>query len=132
MFDSVFIFAQKASPMAILMIAVLIIGFILYQLFVGKMTLKISQTQDEKYPEIKDRETNHYENVKKLIEQNNTLLNNHFKHEIPEILEGQKTNKEIIERVEETVNEIRQDVKSHSDRLIKVETLIEIIREKKK
>jgi len=130
MIDSVFIFAQKASPMAIIMIALLIIGFILYQLFVGKITLKISKIQDEKYPEIKDRETNHYENVKKLIEQNNTLLNNHFKHEIPEILENQKINKEIIQRVEETVNEIRQDVKYHSDRLTKVETLIEVIRQK--
>ncbi len=128
--DSFLIFAQRASPTAILALTILIIGFILYQLFVGKMTLKISKTQDEKYPEIRSRETQHYENVKQLIEQNNTLLNNHFKHEIPEILEGQKANKEIIERVEGTVNEIKQDLKQHSERITRIETLVQVIREK--
>ena len=141
MFESLLDFAQKASPTTGLILVILILGFIMYQLFIGKITLKISKTQDKRYPqmlenqeehyrEITDKESKHYKAVETLIAQNNTLLNNHFKHEIPEILSKQDSLQEAIERVEQTVKEVATEGRSHGDRLTRVETLLQVIREK--
>ena len=114
--NEIYAFALKASPTAILALTTLVIGFILYQLFTGKTILKISSVQDKKYPEQHE--------IRELAGNINTLLNNHFKHEIPEMIDGQK-------RIEQSVKEIKDEVKDQAERLTRVETLVEVLREKK-
>lgn len=94
--DSLISFAQSATPIAVLAIAVGGLVFTIYSLFKNKTVDKISDTQDEKYPEIQEM----LSAMKVLSDQNRTLLENHFKHEIPEMREDIKTIKDTVGRME--------------------------------
>jgi len=94
--SELFSFAQSATPIAILAIAVGGLVFTIYSLFKGRTVDKISDVQDEKYPEIQRV----LESMKILSEQNEKLLENHFKHEIPEMRDDIKSIKDTVGRME--------------------------------
>lgn len=113
-------FAQTASPLAITAIAVIGLVYAIYKLSRGENILtKVSDTQDVKYPEL----TRHYEQIEKLISQNDTLLNNHFKHEIPDLINS-------VNRIESSVGVIQTEQKNQGERMTRVETLVEVLRGK--
>lgn len=89
-------FAQSATPIAVLAIAVGGLVFTIYSLFTGKTVDKISDVQDEKYPQIEKMLTA----MQELSKQNETLLENHFKHEIPEMRDDIKSIKDTVGRME--------------------------------
>lgn len=109
--DSLISFAQSATPLAILAIAVGGLVFTIYSLFKGKKVDKISDVQDEKYPQIEKM----LSAMQELSRQNETLLENHFKHEIPEMRDDIKSIKETVGRME----------LNFEKRITRVETLIE-------
>lgn len=79
---------------------------------------KISDTQDQKYPEMKGMISAMAEltiQSKTLSSQNHALLQNHFKHEIPDMIRK-------IDKIVEDVADIKQD---YGNRLTRVETILD-------
>jgi uncharacterized protein YoxC len=94
--DSLLIFAKEASPIAILAVAVGGLVFTIYSLLKGRTVDKISDVQDKKYPQIEKM----LSAMQELSRQNETLLENHFKHEIPEMRDDLKSIKNTVNRME--------------------------------
>lgn len=123
MLKDIFEFAQSASPVAVLLFVIILLVIAIFRLIVDKpllqglfkTTKKVSDIQDEKYPQI--------EQMQKLIQQNETLLNNHFKHEIPDMVS-------TMARIEGIVGVIQTEQQEQSQRLMRVETLVDVIRGK--
>lgn len=123
MLKDIFEFAQSASPVAVLLFVIILLVIAIFRLIVDKpllqglfkTTKKVSDIQDEKYPQI--------EQMQKLIQQNETLLNNHFKHEIPDMVS-------TMARIEGIVGVIQTEQQDQSQRLMRVETLVDVIRGK--
>lgn len=109
MAETLFEFAKNSSPWTAMVLALVII----IQLLGGKRILKrIRGTQAEKYPELAEM----FLTMKALEGQNKTLLENHFKHEIPDLVR-------TVDRIEEKVDTIKDD---HGNRLTRLETLIKL------
>ena len=118
--EAILSFAQKATPLMILGVAVVSLAFVIIQLVKGKDLLEsIRGTQKEKYPKMEE----HYSQIETLIRQNETLLNNHFKHEIPEMVSS-------LSKIEGIVGGIQTEQQSQGQRLTRVETLVEVLRGK--
>lgn len=100
-------FASHASPIALLALALLII----LQLTVGK---KVNEAFFGKKVSMPPEAM--MEIMETLKMQNNTLLENHFKHEIPELMQD-------VKEIRKTVEFIKDD---HGNRLTKVETILNI------
>lgn len=123
MLKDIFEFAQTASPVAVLLFVIILLVIAIFRLIVDKpllqglfkTTKKVSETQDERIPRI-DR-------IEELIRQNEILLNNHFKHEIPDMVNG-------LARIEGMVGIIQTEQQEQSQRLMRVETLVDVIRGK--
>lgn len=97
-----------------LVLSLVIIGGLLHVLF---LTLKSSGVLDKvfKTQQTKMSDWNEaLEHIKLIGSQTDLLLNNHMKHEIPEIIEGQKTLIENQKRHENKLDKI-------NDTLIKIE-----------
>jgi uncharacterized protein Yka (UPF0111/DUF47 family) len=108
---------QTASPLGIIALLVIVI----FQLIGGKNIIdKIRGTQKEKYPSIE----NYMESIKQLSIQNETLLENHFKHEIPEMINS-------VNKIENKVDKIDEKVDKIGDRLLILETKFYISKEDK-
>lgn len=85
-------FAQSASPLAV----IALLAIIIFELTGGKGVInKIRGTQKEKYPSIEE----YLKKMAELAKQNETLLENHFKHEIPDMVKS-------INRIETKVDDI--------------------------
>lgn len=77
--DPILNIAKEISPLGVIALCVVII----YQLVKGKGLMSaIRGTQEEKYPQLEQ----FMQTMSRLNEQNETLLENHFKHEIPELM----------------------------------------------
>lgn len=108
--------AQSFSPIGV----IAILAIIIFRLVVDKLSIgsilgigkKISQVQEIKYPELE----NHYNEMKLLTAQNKKLLENHFQHEIPDMVRD--------------LSEIKGMIGEQGQRLTRVETLVEVLREK--
>jgi len=106
--EDILSFASSVSPLGIIALLVIVI----YQLVGGKSMIdKIRGTQKEKYPSLEK----HLNAVVKLTEQNELLLENHFKHEIPQMMES-------MDKIETKVDKIDDKVTHIKDRLIVLET----------
>lgn len=101
--------AQTISPLGIIALLVIVV----FQLVNGKGLLtKIKGTQSEKYPALEE----HLTVMAQLVEQNKTLLENHFQHEIPQMMDS-------IEDIKEKLDVVIQKYESVNDRVIVLETL---------
>ena len=115
--EALLTFAQSVSPIGV----IAILAIIIFRLVVDKLSIgsilglnkKISEVQEKKYPELED----HYKEMKMLTAQNKKLLENHFQHEIPDMVRD--------------LGEIKSMVGEQGQRLTRVETLVEVLREKK-
>jgi len=110
--ESLIKFGNTASPLAILAIAVVGLVYVVIKTYKGENKInKISDTQDIKYPSLEK----HIAAITKLTAQNETLLENHFKHEIPEMMK-------TMDKIDQKVDKIDDKVTNMSDRLLVLET----------
>lgn len=100
-------FAQNVSPLGIIAILVIIV----FQLLKGNNWItKIKDTQQEKYPKLEG----FMKTLDEIQGQNKLLLENHFQHEIPEMMRDMSSIKEATSRIEkqnEKVIELLTDIK---------------------
>lgn len=101
--------AKLSSPWVAIVLALVVI----LQLVGGKkIMLRIRGTQETKYPELQ-----HFmKSLEAVQTQNERLLENHFKHEIPDLIN-------TVARIEEKVDVIKDD---HGNRLTRLETIVEV------
>lgn len=120
--DFLTLISQTSTP---IMLTLLIAGGLVYIIIfllkkfgmvkeVRDTQVEVRATQLEKYPEMEK----FFEVMKTLEGQNLALLENHFKHEVPEI-------RADIKEIKETVNFIKDN---HGNRLTAVEKDIQYIR----
>lgn len=120
-------FATTASPIATIALLVCIVGVLVFRLIVDKPLLqglfstgkKISEVQDEKYPELKK----HLEYLEESYANQKKFQENHSMHEIPAMVSA-------LSRIEGMVGVIQTEQQDQSQRLMRVETLVDVIRGK--
>lgn len=115
--DQLLSFAQSATPLAILAIAVGGLVFTIYSLFKGKKVDKISDVQDEKYPEIqkhlkKIEET--YQDIKQKQDYIITFQTNHSLHEIPDIVK-------TLDKMDGKIDTLISKQAEHGERISRIE-----------
>lgn len=118
--NDVLTFANTASPLAILAVAVLGLVYAVYKLSRGEDILtKVSTTQDQKYPELQK----HFEYLEESYANQKKFQENHSMHEIPAMVSA-------LSRIEGMVGVIQTEQQDQSQRLMRVETLVDVIRGK--
>lgn len=113
--ESLLLFAKTASPVALLF--AIVIGLLHVVILLLKNTgiiKKIQNTQQTKYPEMEK----YFLTMKELEGQNKLLLENHFKHEVPEM-------RADIKEIKDTVIFIKDN---HGNRLTALEKDVEYIK----
>lgn len=131
MFKEILDFATTASPIATIALLVCIVGVLVFRLIVDKPLLqglfstgkKISDVQDEKYPELKK----HLEYLEELYGENKKFQENHSMHEIPEIV---KTIARIENKIETGFSALQLEQKSQGERIANIEGRFDVIRGK--
>lgn len=102
-------FANTVSPLGVIALLVIVI----IQLINGKGFLsKIFGIQSDKYPKFEE----HLEAMRLLQEQNEVLLENHFKHEIPDMAAG-------MVRIEGKVDTVITIQNAQGNRITRLEAL---------
>lgn len=114
-------FAQSATPLAILAIAVGGLVFTIYSLFKGKKVDKISDVQDEKYPKIEKilaqiDET--YQDVKERQEYIIKFQTNHSLHEMVDI-------RDMVNRIDGKIDTLIAKQAEHGERISRIEGKLE-------
>lgn len=96
--------SQTISPLGVIFILVVII----WNLIKGNNLIsKIRGTQEQKYPEL----TKFMTSINNLTQQNESLLENHFKHEIPEIMGSQTRLETKLDKMNDTLIRIESKMK---------------------
>lgn len=96
--------AQTISPIGVIFLLIVVI----YQLLDGKGVLSsIRGTQKEKYPQLEE----FMNAISNLTQQNDTLLENHFKHEIPDMSSTMNRLETKTDRMIEILTQINTKLK---------------------
>ena len=109
--ENILLFAKEISPLGVIALLVVVV----FQLVKGKDVINsIRGTQKTKYPVIETDILQLKSSITHLTEQNTVLLENHFQHEIPEIMRSQ-------ERIEQTMMRLTDKIEIGNSTLIRIE-----------
>jgi hypothetical protein len=99
-------FAESATPLAILAMAVAGLVYVVYKTYRGENQIdKISDVQDEKYPLIED----HIRRFNELDRKLEKIANNHL-HELPDMMKSIGRIENKVDRIEQTQVAQGQDI----------------------
>lgn len=118
--NDVLTFANTASPLAILAVAVLGLVYAVYKLSRGEDILtKVSTTQDQKYPELQK----HFEYLEESYANQKKFQENHSIHEIPAMVDS-------LDRIEKAIGSMQTDLTDQGRKIARVEGLVDVLRGK--